>query len=424
LKGDLEIADDSNNYKETLNLPQTDSPIKQRTMGPAGWVKAKLRTLRPNRSWAVAAALFIIPALVVPRLWCGRGADALFDGERSAQEPLAREVASWVEQGVTTEDFNTGSDRFDGEWTFGSYCMAGLGLCQFVKEHPDARDEYLPAIERCIEGLLQKRTRRFDTDAWGEDALETLAGNKGHAAYLGYMNVLLGLYRETAPGERFVEVNDAITAALVRRLEAKETLLVETYPTEGYPVDNCAVIASIALHGRSGGADHSALVRRWVDHYRSRYVHAASGMLYQAADTVSGAVEDAPRASGTALGAYFLSLAQEPFARELSDAVRRSARREIIGFGLVREYAPGFHGGRGDIDSGPVILGISFSGTGFAIAGARAAGDRAFYRELYRTSYLVGAPYRREGRGSYAMGGPLGNSIMLAMLTAPRQRMP
>ena len=390
----------------------------------ARWVRAKFRLPRPNRSWAVAVALFLVPVLVVPRFWCGRGADAFFDGDRSAQEPLAREVAKWVERGVTTGDFNTGSDRFDGEWAFGSYLMAGLGLCQFAREHPEARAEYVPAIERCIERLLDPRTRQFDTTAWGEDALETLSGAKGHAAYLGYMNVLLGLYRETAPSPRFTDLNDAITATLVRRLEAKPTLLLATYPMEGYPVDNCAVIASIALHGRAAKVDHSALVQRWVDHYRAEYVHAESGLLYQAADPGSGNVEDAPRASGTALGAYFLSLAQEPLAQELVDGLRRSTRRRVLGFGLVREYAPGFSGGRGDIDSGPVVFGISFSGTGFALAAARAAGDRALYRELYRTSYLVGAPYAWQGRSAYAMGGPLGNSIMLAMLTAPRTTQP
>ena len=83
----------------------------------------------------------------------------------------------------------------------------------------------------------------------------------------------------------------------------------------------------------------------------------------------------------------------------------------------MREYPPG-EGGPGDIDSGPVILGIGFSSTGFALAGARTFGDRERFQSLYRTAYLIGSPLERGGLRNYVCGGPLGNAILFAMLTA------
>ena len=80
------------------------------------------------------------------------------------------------------------------------------------------------------------------------------------------------------------------------------------------------------------------------------------------------------------------------FSRELYDALRKSCGTSWAGFGLVKEYPPNVKAGWGDIDSGPVVLGVSFSGTGFTIAGARAHGDYRVFRALYRTSYIVGAP--------------------------------
>ena len=91
----------------------------------------------------------------------------------------------------------------------------------------------------------------------------------------------------------------------------------------------------------------------------------------------------------------------------------------LTGFGGVREYARGHEGG-GDIDSGPVLFGVSVSATGFALAGARASGDRGLFTSLYRTAELFGVPVDRGAGRRFATGGPLGNALLLAMMTAER----
>ena len=52
------------------------------------------------------------------------------------------------------------------------------------------------------------------------------------------------------------------------------------------------------------------------------------------------------------------------------------------------------------------------------IAGTRIFGDRDYFKQLYRTSVLFGAPLQSGGDWEYVAGGPLGNAIMFAMLTA------
>lgn len=78
---------------------------------------------------------------------------------------------------------------------------------------------------------------------------------------------------------------------------------------------------------------------------------------------------------------------------------------------------PDNHKGRGDVDSGPLIFGMSPSACGFSLAGARAFGDRDTFVRLYRTAHLMGTPVDFNGRRTYVTGGPLGNAILLAMLT-------
>jgi len=87
-----------------------------------------------------------------------------------------------------------------------------------------------------------------------------------------------------------------------------------------------------------------------------------------------------------------------------------------MGFGYINEYPDDAHG-PGDVDSGPLIFSISPSGCAFSLAAARAFDDRDAFVRLYRTAHLMGTPVDVSGRRTYVTGGPLGNAILLAMLT-------
>jgi hypothetical protein len=277
-------------------------------------------------------------------------------------------------------------------------------------------------MERAIDLMLSAAGQRFDTEAWGRDALSTLDGSDGHVAYLGYTNLALGLHRRLWPDSRYAETNDAITQALVRRYERSEIRLLETYPGETYPLDNSAAIASIALHARATHRDEPPLVGEWSALVRRKYLQAETGLLYQAVGA-SGAPVDAPRGSGTALAAYFLSFGDAELSASLHRAVQRALARDVLGFGVVREYPdlPEASSGRGDIDSGPLVFGYSVSATGFSIGGCRVHGDEGCYRSALTTAWLFGAPLSQGGELGYVSGGPLGDAILFAMQTAQRR---
>ncbi len=375
---------------------------------------SKARAARAIAALAIAAAL----AAIVPRAWCGRRAGPLFDGDLAAQDALARAVAADVGPGAAPAALRTGSARFDGEWAVVTSQMAALGLAQVALAHRERREVYVPAIEACAARLLAPAATAFGAEAWGEPALDDLESDRGHA-YLGYVNLALGALRLLRPEGELAAPHDRITRALARRLEAAPHGMIETYPGEAYPADVAAVAGSIALHARATGEDHRALLDRWSKIFRTRTIDPGSGLLHQAVDARTGRPADAPRASGTALAVYFLSFADASLSRDLFAALAGPQRAGFLGFGGIREYAPG-HGGAGDIDSGPVLLGVSISGTGFALAGARQHGDRELFEALYRTADLFGVPVDRGGGRRFLTGRPLGNAILLAALTAPR----
>jgi hypothetical protein len=65
-----------------------------------------------------------------------------------------------------------------------------------------------------------------------------------------------------------------------------------------------------------------------------------------------------------------------------------------------------------------VILGVSVSATGFALGPARATGRADDFESLYRTTSLFGMPLSSRQGQRFATGGPIGNALLLALLTS------
>ncbi len=366
-----------------------------------------------------AATLFLLGIAWIPAAWSRLAADGWYGGDPAIRNRLANGVAYWMDMKLDRDHFATGAKQFDGEWLFGTYFMAAMGYGQCAVAQPDQRVHYLALMETAIDELLTVRVRQFDLERWKNDPIDSLDTDDGHAAYLGYLNLALSFHQLLDHDSRFANLNDRITQALRRRIEASPTLLLESYPYETYPMDNCAVIASVALNSRAHGASHDELADRWAGRCRRKYIDPVSGLMYQAVDGRSGRPYGPPRGSGTTLGVYLLSFMDLHLSRELYTAAERQLAVSICGFGFMREYPIGI-AGRSDIDSGAVIFGLGLSPTGFAIGGARIHADEATFRLLYATANAAGMPLQTDDALHFTTGGPLGDAILFAMLTAPR----
>ena len=362
-------------------------------------------------------AVMATVAATLPRWWCGRDAGALFEGSSPQIDGLARGVATAIVSGVDANAFGTGSSRFDAEWFVVTHQMAALGLGQWALAHRERRAEVTSVIARCVERLQSPHATRFGKDAWGVAGFDDLASSRGHA-YLGYTNLAFGMLRLLEPAHPVTALHDRVTAALARRLGAASTGVIETYPGEIYPPDVIAVAVSIALHARATGSDHRRMLDPWWRTFSALYVDPESGLLVQAVGPDGAGVG---RASGTALAAYLLGLVDRSRSLALYRALARRQHRTLLGFGGVREY-PSAVENAGDIDSGPLVLGISASASAFTIGGARLHGDREVFTELMRSAYLFGVPVERDDTLGFVWGGALGNAVLLAMLTAEEMR--
>ena len=389
---------------------------------------------RPARA-LLALLAFVMGLGTVPHRVCERDAAAYYDGDAKEVDALATSVSRWTGEALAPAAFATGSTRFDGEWLFGTYMMAAMGFGQVALASGDTdaasaarRAESIARMERCLDAMLSPAARAFDRDAWSLDAFTSIAEpagssrDHGHVAYLGYAGLALGLHRMVVPSSRFDVQHDAIAAALARRFAASPTGFVETYPNEVYPVDNAAALGALALHASATHRTPAPGLARGLEAIRTHAIAKDSGLVAQAVDAVTAAPRDPGRGSGSALAAYFLAYADGAMSASLYRAVHRELFRTIIGFGVVLEHPVSCDRctGRADIDSGPVVFGFGVSATGFAIGASRANDDRDAFASLYATAHLFGAPFDEAATRTFATGGPLGDAILFAMLTAPR----
>jgi hypothetical protein len=352
---------------------------------------------------------------------CGVDARRWLEGDAALQQGLAQELIAFeasddAERAQARQA--AAADRFAGEWALVTHQMTALGLAQLCLAHPELRARYAPLATQAAQKSLLPEMRDFGRRAWhGEDALNSLEGSHGHA-YLGYAALALSMARLVDPAfpAQQKASHDALIAAFERRLLASDTGLIETYPNEAYPTDVAAVAAAIAVHGRATGIDHSRVLKHWLTRVRTRQIDAKSGFVFQRMSAASGLAHDVPRGSGTGLAAYFAGFVDRGLADELAQALFRH-EKGFFGFGAIGEYADG-SAGAGDIDSGPVLFGVSVSATGFALAPARAFGYRDSFEHLYRTAALFGLPTAFGERFWFSSGGPIGNALLFAFLSS------
>ena len=331
--------------------------------------------------------------------------------------PAPMNLATHLERelsGAHEGRFHTSSPFYEAEWVFGSNMMGAMGFGQ-VGVADGTHEHWAGRMEPLIDRLLGKEGRAFDGMAWDTDALATLdADDEGHAAYLGYTNLVLSLHRWLNPKSRYAAQNDAITEAIVRKSKASPHGLARTYPNQVYPVDTMAGVSSVALHDAAvSSTKNAAWLASMEQHYRAEHLDA-QGLLVQA-ESPTGAVRDGGRGSGTMLGAYFISFSHPALSADLYRAGQKHLFTSRLGFGAMREHASISR--KVDIDSGPVVAGLGLSATGFALGAARAHHDERTFRELFATAWLFGAPAHVSDGEAFVTGGPLGDAIMLAMLT-------
>lgn len=189
------------------------------------------------------------------------------------------------------------------------------------------------------------------------------------------------------------------------------TPFLESYPGQTWPVDNVVLVAALAQASRLVGDDAGLeTVARWRDEATER-VDPVIGLLpHQVA--ADGSAIDGPRGTSQALIQVFWPDIDPDGADASWERFDEAFLTTVAGLRGVREYPKG-SSGPGDVDSGPLILGVSLSASTVALAAAHRHGQDDLADRLSRQADLVGVPITWRGERRYAAGTlPVGDAFL------------
>jgi hypothetical protein len=202
---------------------------------------------------------------------------------------------------------------------------------------------------------------------------------QGWTTYLRARLVELGVDEERPALERAV---DALDVAFRR----SDSAWLEAYPGQAWPCDTVVALAALRVAEHAGVGDAAPVVARWrslatVDPRTGLFPHTAHP-------------GDEARGTSQTIILRFLPQVDRALAREQYLRFRERFVVTVAGLPAVRETLdprPALFAA-GDVDSGPLLWGVSLSASAVAIGTAEVNGDRHLGNALRHAAEVVGVP--------------------------------
>lgn len=188
---------------------------------------------------------------------------------------------------------------------------------------------------------------------------------------------------------------------------------LDSYPGDAWPADNAAGAAVLRSCGTLLDPRYTRTAEAWLRATLAR-ADPATGLIPHAAWSPQ------PRGESAALTIRFVYEIDPAAAAAQYERFERTFATRFAGLlPAVREYPRGMSG-EGDVDSGPIILGVSAPASVVGVAAARMVGRPAAAADLRASPEVLGVPLQWSGRRSYAFGElPVGDAF-LAWVTVVR----
>lgn len=312
-------------------------------------------------------------------------------------------------------------EQFQGEWAIYSCSMLSASLVNIAYLYPETKSESLTVIDSLIKIVMTPEIRKYDRIRWGEDPLMTLDGEESHISYLSHLAWMIAGYKQIGGDKRYDELYHSLCETMNRRLLASSGLNLQTYPGEYvYIPDVLVAIVALNLYSLQNRGKYASTVKKWLDNMKMNHISEDNGLIasmvmydYDGPSCIT------VKGSYTALSCYYLTFIDEDFARAQYEKFKALfyKKRPMAGFKEYDHKAPilGL-----DIDAGPIVFGLSPSGTAFGIGPATYFEDKDIRNGFLRTAEIAGTTITIGDKSHYLLANIalVGEAITLAMRTA------
>jgi hypothetical protein len=161
-------------------------------------------------------------------------------------------------------------------------------------------------------------------------------------------------------------------------------------------------MAALALHDRLFTPRFEQVRASWLER-ALELTEPATQLFPHRVYPETGALADGSRATSQVIVQRFLPWVDPELARAQYRTFRELFVTTRFGLPAVQEYPAGAEG-PGDVDSGPLLFGVSASSSVVSIGAALLHGDRALAEPLVTAGEFLGFPYHYDGKKTYAFG--------------------
>lgn len=307
-------------------------------------------------------------------------------------------------------------DYYGPQWSIYSCMMLNTALANIARIWPDCKSNFLPKMEMLITLILSDELKEYDAREWGEDPLDTLNGTKSHMTYLSILAWSLSNYRFAGGDNRYDRLFCDICETLNRRMLRQRDLNLMSFPNKPVFLPDM-LVAIVALHkfGLLFDSRYQTTIDRWIALCRNNWLNNRTGIIVA---KLYGRRKSGIRGCYVALANYWLCQIDEAFGRDQYERMKKYLCKsgKLTGIKEYLNKEPKF---AFDPDAGPIVDGLSPSGTSFAIGPATYFGDWEFRSEMLRTALRAGGDVYKDGTRHYKLGefAIVGEATVLAMRT-------
>ena len=375
----------------------------------------------------------ILLLVVVKVIWvkCATSGHGSFEGEKKEIIRRANYLTSKVITKPQTllDEMPSGiGTQFQGEWALYTCSMTSAALANIAMLYPQNKELSIKFIGQIIDIAMSQEIREYDRLRWREDPLDGIYGDLSHISYYSHLAWMISRYKQIGGDGKYDGMYHSLCKAMNRRIRQSPYLNCKTYPGELVYIPDM-LVAIVALHNYSCQYDgkYSTTVNMWIERAKKEWVDKETGLLASFLETENGLTQIVLPVKGSysALNCYYLSLVDPVFAKEQYECFLRNFKQGFPVTG-ISEYHDGYCLFGMDIDAGPIIFGLSPSGTGFALGAATSLDDIGFRKKLLQTIETGGSTIRWLGQSHYLVSNIalVAEAIILAMRTsAPQTRM-
>ncbi|HEX3006363.1 MAG TPA: hypothetical protein VHO90_01975 [Bacteroidales bacterium] len=201
---------------------------------------------------------------------------------------------------------------------------------------------------------------------------------------------------------RYVNQFESQCESIAQALKESKGFYLESYYAQAWPADMFVAMASLALHDRIFAPRYQALISQWLQNVKAN-LDSRTGLIPHAVNPVSNRPLEGPRGSSSGLIIKMLLEIDPAFAKQQFQQFRKYFVSTALGLPSVREYPEGSTGS-GDIDSGPVFLGVGFAATIDALGLFSRFGFHKVDEEYYKTISAFGFVVKSKKQKKYLFG--------------------